>query len=78
LYTKNNAIDFNKPITAGIYSFKNLNTGFIPIDFKMPRKPSETAITKPILEAFLEELKTYILEIYTKDIPFLEPANLEY
>ena len=38
LFTKSKNYNFNQPLEAGIYSFKNLNSGFLPIDFALPRK----------------------------------------
>ena len=77
LYTKSTNYNFSKPITAGIFSFKNLNSGFLVVDFAQ-RKPSETNITQEKLEEFLEEIKNYMKEIYNPEINFLEPADLKY
>lgn len=78
LYVKNNQYNFSKPLQSGIYSFKNLNEGFLPIDFAMPRKTPETEITKEKLDDFLTILKEYIREIYNPEIAFIEPADLRY
>ena len=78
LYTKSTNYNFSKPITAGVYSFKNLNNGFLAIDFAPSRKPKETNISEEKLEEFLEEIKNYIKEIFNPNIAFIEPANLKY
>ena len=78
LYTQSKNYDFSKPLEAGIFSFKNLNSGFLPIDFALPRRKAETAITQEKLEAFIAELKVYITEIYNPKIDFIEPADLRY
>lgn len=78
LFTKNKNYDFSKPLEAGIYSFKNLNSGFLPIDFALPRRKAETKITEEKLDEFIEEIKIYIKEIYSSKIDFLEPADLRY
>ena len=78
LYTKSKNYNFSKPLEAGIFSFKNLNSGFLPIDFALPRKKPETNITQEKLDEFIEELKIYIKEIYNPKIDFIEPADLRY
>ncbi len=78
LFTKSKNYNFNQPLEAGIYSFKNLNSGFLPIDFALPRKKPETNITEEKLEEFITELKIYIKEIYNPEIDFIEPADLRY
>jgi len=78
LFTKSKNYNFNQPLEAGIYSFKNLNSGFLPIDFALPRKKPETSITAEKLEEFITELKIYIKEIYNPEIDFIEPADLRY
>ncbi|MEZ7856361.1 MAG: PD-(D/E)XK nuclease family protein, partial [Polaribacter sp.] len=78
LFTKSKNYNFTQPLEAGIYSFKNLNSGFLPIDFALPRKKPETNITPEKLEEFITELKTYIKEIYNPEIDFIEPADLRY
>ena len=78
LFTKNKNYDFKQPLEAGIYSFKNLNSGFLLIDFALPRKKSETNITEEKLDQFITELKIYISEVYNPAIGFIEPADLRY
>ena len=78
LYTSTKNFDFSKELNASIYSFKNLNAGFIPIDFSQPYKKAETNITQESLEFFLTEIKKYIQEIYNPTEIFEEPADLKY
>ncbi|MDB4036975.1 PD-(D/E)XK nuclease family protein, partial [Polaribacter sp.] len=78
LFTKSKNYNFTQPLEAGIYSFKNLNSGFLPIDFALPRKKPETNITEEKLDQFITELKIYIKEIYNPEIDFTEPADLRY
>ena len=64
-----------KPVEAGIISFKNLNSGFLK--FSKKDKPGayakkETLITQDILEPFSEQLKLLLLEIFNPKIPFIE------
>ncbi len=78
LYTKSTNFNFLKPLKAGIYSFKNLNEGFLQVDFAQPRKSSESAITEEKLDEFLVLLTSYLQEIFNPEVAFLEPANLKY
>ena len=41
------------------------------------RKP-DVEITEEKLEEFMSEIKTYIKEMYTLDVVFIEPADLKY
>lgn len=78
LYTKSKKHNFEKPLQAGIYSFKNLKKGFLPINFSSNYRQTDLEITAEKLEEFLAEIKTYILEIYNLEIGFIEPADLRY
>ncbi|EAQ42931.1 PD-(D/E)XK nuclease family protein [Polaribacter sp. MED152] len=78
LYTKSKNFDFTKNLKGGIYSFKNLNEGFLSINFSSSYKNPETNITQEKLEEFISQLKEYLLEIYNMEQEFLEPADLKY
>jgi hypothetical protein len=77
-YTKSKKYKFNKPLEAGIYSFKNLNSGFLPVNFSSNYRKPDVAITEEKLEEFMSEIKTYIKEMYALDVDFIEPADLKY
>ena len=78
LFTKSKNYNFSKPLEAGIYSFKNLNSGFLAVDFAPARKVPETSINSEKLDEFIVEIKKYISEIYTLTVDFVEPADLRY
>jgi len=78
LYTKSKNFNFTKNLKGGIYSFKNLNEGFLSINFSSNYKNPETNITQEKLEEFIAQLKEYLLEIYNMEQEFLEPADLKY
>jgi len=60
-----------KPIEAGIISFKNLKSGFLPFNFKHGR--DEIAlIDEGILNNYLEQMVLLLNEILDEDIPFEE------
>jgi len=78
LYTKSKKHNFEKQIEGGIYSFKNLNNGFLSVNFSSNYRKPDVSITEEKLEEFIEEIKSYIKEIYTLDVAFIEPADLKY
>ena len=56
---------------AGIISFKNLKTGFLPFQFK-PEKNVDQVITAEIMENYLEQIVILLQEILNDEIPFEE------
>lgn len=60
-----------KPIEAGILSFKNLKSGFLPFIFKED-KIENTTIDEKILTNYLDEIALLLCEILDKNIPFEE------
>jgi hypothetical protein len=71
LYSKETNFDFNNSIEAGIISFKNLNNGFLKMNFAEGRG-KEYLITDDKMEEFIIELKQILVEIFNPEIPFLE------
>ncbi|MBC7642466.1 MAG: PD-(D/E)XK nuclease family protein [Flavobacterium sp.] len=61
----------DKLIEAGIISFKNLKSGFLPFDFKIEKK-SNTAINSEVLNNYLEQIVLLLREILDSEIPFYE------
>ena len=78
IYSKTKNYNFTKPLEAGIYSFKNLNNGFLSVNFSSNYRKPDLEINQERLDSFIEEIKNYIKEIYDLEIPFLEPADLKY
>ena len=58
---------FTASVQGGIISFKNMQLGFIP--FKQGRS---AAINEEVLNAYVTELKSLILEICNNEVPFEE------
>ena len=77
LYTKERDFDFSTQLEAGIISFKNLNTGFLKINFSEGRQ-KETIITSEKIDEFLVELKRIIKEILNPEISFTEKTDLPF
>ena len=78
LYTKSKNYNFKQPLQAGIYSFKNLNSGFLAVDFSSNYRNPAVEITSEKLDEFIDQIKSYITEIYSLDVDFIEPADLKY
>jgi hypothetical protein len=60
-----------KPIEAGIISFKNLKSGFLPFNFK-EEKESVSIINNDIQSNYLEQIVLLLNEILDVTIPFEE------
>ncbi len=60
-----------KPIEAGIISFKNLKSGFLPFNFK-EEKVGNVIIGEEILTNYLEQMVLLLNEILDVNIPFEE------
>ena len=78
LYTKTNNFDFSKNLEAGVISFKNLNNGFLKMNFSAKIPVVNHLITEQKLADFMDEIKTFLVEIYNPEIDFIEPADLPY
>jgi len=61
-----------KEIEAGIISFKNLKTGFMPFVFKDIDKSETAVINESIAENYKEQIVILLKEILDQNIPFVE------
>ncbi len=59
---------------AGIVSFKSLKNGFMPFAKKesLSSRKTHDWVTKEILDMFQEQLSKLLIEIFNKEIPFIE------
>ncbi len=67
LFSQDKDVNFdfeNQKMESGIISFKNLKSGFM--------KVNNTFVTQDSIDEFLLQINNLFLEIYNKDIPFLE------
>jgi ATP-dependent helicase/nuclease subunit B len=78
LFSEENGGNFSKPVEAGIISFKNLNSGFLKMNFSEKRGANESLISQENMDPFLTELKRIISEILNPDIPFIQNQNLPF
>ncbi|WP_445453541.1 PD-(D/E)XK nuclease family protein [Flavobacterium sp. 25HG05S-40] len=60
-----------RAMEAGILSFKNLKSGFLPFEFK-PEKEPFSVISPEIMESYLDQIVLLLLEILDVTIPFEE------
>jgi hypothetical protein len=59
------------PMEAGIISFKNLKSGFLPFTFK-EGKELNSIISKETIDQYLEQITFLLVEIFDQNIPFEE------
>ncbi len=78
LFSEENKNGFSKPVEAGIISFKNLNSGFLKMNFSEKRGANESLISQENMGPFLIELKRIIAEILNPEIPFIQNQNLPF
>jgi hypothetical protein len=78
IFTRDENYNNSKPLEAGIISFKNLNSGFLKMNFSEKRGANENSIQPENLDLFLETIKEIIVEILNPDIPFKQNENLPF
>jgi ATP-dependent helicase/DNAse subunit B len=61
----------SKPIEAGIISFKNLKSGFLPFNFK-EEKEANMIINEEVMTNYLEQIVLLLNEILDVSVPFEE------
>lgn len=71
LYYSNNKVNFSNLMEAGIISFKNLNNGFLKMNFGEGFK-RDHEISQERIDDFVDHLKLIIKEIYNPEVPFIE------
>ena len=65
-------------IQAGIYSFKNLNSGFLPMNFTAARGKQDLPINEDKMEEFSAVFAEIMVEIFDINTPFLEKTDLPF
>ncbi|MFA5300303.1 MAG: PD-(D/E)XK nuclease family protein [Lutibacter sp.] len=78
LFSEENRDYLSKPVEAGIISFKNLNSGFLKMNFSEKRGVTDSFISQENTDQFLVELKRIIFEILNPEIPFIQNQNLPF
>jgi len=65
----------NRDMEAGIISFKNLKSGFLPFEFTGEDKVRISVVTNHILTEYTEQLAGLLTEILDPEIDFIERIN---
>mgnify|MGYP003917889459 FL=1 len=78
LYIKNTKSNIFPSIEAGIYSFKNLKSGLLKVNFSSNYRNPDYMITSEKLEESIIEIGKIIEEIYNPVISFKEPEELPF
>ncbi|WP_372794690.1 PD-(D/E)XK nuclease family protein [Lutibacter sp.] len=66
------------PLQSGVISFKNLNSGFIKINFSDKFRGTDYEVTEERIQDFIVEIRKLISEILDPAIPFIENKNLPF
>ena len=69
--------NINLPVQSGIISFKNLNAGFLKMNFSENRSP-DNLVTIIRLNDFMLEIENLIIEILNPEIPFIQNKDLPF
>lgn len=77
LYTQNTKFDIST-LEVGIISFRNLNSGFLKMNFSSNYKTPDHKVTAEKLAYFIKEIKGFLKELYNPEVDFIEPENLPY
>lgn len=77
MYTQSSGNSF-ETVESGVISFKNLNSGFLKMNFSDKFRGKDYQVTPDRIEEFLIEIKELIKEILNPEIPFVENKNLPF
>lgn len=78
LYKRSENIEKSKPIEAGVVSFKNLKSGFLPVNFSEKRGVIDSKISEQILSDFIKELSILLQEIFDVNTSFKQPLETAF
>lgn len=81
LYSYLYTAKINSPISelqSGIISFKNLNSGFLKMNFSEKPRGKDYNVSEERIQDFIVEIKNLISEILNPQIPFIENKNLPF
>ena len=66
------------PLQSGVISFKNLNSGFIKMNFSDKFRGTDYEVTDERIQDFMVQIKNLIYEISDPAVPFIENKNLPF
>ena len=65
-------------LESGIISFKNLNAGFLKMNFSEKSRGVDTLVSEERIQEFMVETKNMIKEILNPELPFIQNQNLPF
>ncbi|WP_139957363.1 PD-(D/E)XK nuclease family protein [Flavicella sediminum] len=77
LYTKSNKHIFDGELESGIYSFKNMKSGFLKMNFAEGRA-KDFNVTEERIFACVDVVKKLITELFDTNSPFIENIDSPY
>jgi hypothetical protein len=77
MYSKNNAASLSQ-LQSGIISFKNLNSGFLKMNFSEKFRGIDSLVSEERINDFMLEINNLIKEILNPEIPFIQNENLPF
>ena len=77
MYASRSNINLSQ-LESGIVSFKNLNAGFLKMNFSEKYRGVDSLVSEEIMNNFIVEIKNLIKEILNPNIPFIQNENLPF
>jgi len=77
MYASTETKNLNK-LESGIISFKNLNAGFLKMNFSEKPRGVDTLVSQERINDFMDETKNLIKEILNPEIPFIQKEDLPF
>jgi hypothetical protein len=77
MYASTENVNLSK-LESGIISFKNLNSGFLKMNFSEKLRGIDSHVSEERINDFMNETKTIIKEILNPEIPFIQKENLPF
>ncbi len=77
MFVSNENANFNK-LESGIISFKNLNAGFLKMNFSEKPRGVDSHVSEERIHDFMIEIKNIIKEILNPEIPFIQKEDLPF
>ncbi|REE83554.1 PD-(D/E)XK nuclease superfamily protein [Lutibacter oceani] len=77
MYASSSTINLSQ-LESGIISFKNLNAGFLKMNFSEKFRGMDSQVSEERIDNFMHEIKSLIQEILNPKIPFIQNENLPF
>lgn len=77
MYSKTNK-NFLSQLESGVISFKNLNSGFLKMNFSEKYRGTDYDVSEERMSNFMDEIKNLIQQILDPKIPFIQNKNLPF